>query len=282
MADTQNNPTEPINNNNQQQRQTVNKPARPTSLHDITGKQIASPILSPTSPNDTVNNNNNNNTKPARPTSLHSGINTMNTNNNIKPQPQVLPSTRPLSSTQSMKHKTNKPSSSDNHHQQSTINFKRRQSLPTNHTNNRISSSNSTNLKVPGSSSTYAVDLNDDQDFDLSSSSSRRYQYNGPAVTPLLTPALSISSLVSSLDGSMENLNIQDGGGENYFYFDDDKSPNDPNVSMATRKLHFTFEMANRDEIVNNRLKYFFNTLDTEQYYETHNGKDIGPTTPAQ
>ena len=137
---------------------------------------------------------------------------------------------------------------------------------------------------MPGSTATgdYNQEMNG---FDISSSS--RGYYNGPAVTPLLTPALSISSLVSSLDGSFENLNIQDDGSgsgdntnrEDYFYFDTDKSPNDSAVSMATRKLHFTFEMANREEIVKNRLNYFFNTLDTEQYYEKHCGVDLRPAT---
>lgn len=270
---TQDNQTEPTDNNQQEK---VNRPARPTSLHDIAGKKIISPVMSPISPNEAVNNNINQ----ARPTSLHSGINGIKNNKNGTQQQLGLPLARPLSSTQSMRHKT-KQSNSENYQQ--SVNFKRRQSLPnTPHSNSNktlSTSSNSVNLKVPGSN----IDQHPDEDFDQLSP--RRYQYNGPAITPLLTPALSISSLVSSLDGSMENLNIQDGGdssGENYFYFDNDKSPNDPTVSMATRKLHFTFEMANRDEIVNNRLKYFFNTLDTEAYYETHSGKDMSPTTPAQ
>ena len=151
-----------------------NKPTRPTSLHDVAEKQITSPTLSPISPNDTaavINNNNNNNiNKPARPTSLHGGgINlTKNSNNTANHQHQVFSSARPLSSTQSLRFKTKQATNSDQH-QQST-NFKRRQSLPT--TNNKTS--NSTNLMVPGSPSTYSID---DPDFDLSSSS-RRYQYN--------------------------------------------------------------------------------------------------------
>uniref|UniRef100_A0A069DNH3 WegO-2 putative cnidarian restricted protein n=1 Tax=Clytia hemisphaerica TaxID=252671 RepID=A0A069DNH3_9CNID len=129
----------------------------------------------------------------------------------------------------------------------------RRQSLP---------ASSFTKLQVPGQQSFDSCD----QDVGSCPGSPSRRTY-----TPLLTPALSISSLVSSLNGSFENLNLDDEA-----YFDNDKSPNDP-VSMATRKLHFTFEMANREEIVNNRLKYFFNTLDSEEYFENHNGKDIGP-----
>ena len=199
--------------------------------------------------NNNNNNNNNNktkmseNTKPMRPTVLEDIH-----GKNVFPKSPAKGSLRMVATT--------------NATQQFYPDF-RRQSVP-------ITGSTGMKLHIP--QSPYGV-LPDDVE-DYPGSPSRPYAQ----MTPLLTPALSISSLVSSLGGSLENLDLEDEDFGDQFDFDNDESPNDP-IAMATRKLHLSFAAANQKDIVNNRLKYFFNTLENEEYFEKHNGKDFGSIT---
>jgi len=198
-----------------------------------------------TSNNNNNNNNNNNsnnmteNNKPNRPTALQDIH-----GKNVFPNSPAKQSLRMISAI--------------NNTQQFYPGF-RRQSMP-------VSGSTGIKLHPP---SPYGMMPGDFEDYPGSPSR--------PQMTPLLTPALSVSSLVSSLGGSLENLDLEDEYGDQ-FDFDNDDSPNDP-IAMATRKLHLTFAAANQKDIVNNRLKYFFNTLDNEEYFEKHSGKDFGSVT---
>lgn len=141
----------------------------------------------------------------------------------------------------------------------------RRQSLPV---------STMAKLQVPNTARMINYDYNEA----LSCPGSPQRHYT--PMTPLLTPALSLSSLVSSLDGSMENLNIQDPEDdevEEEKNKDVEKQQIASESQITNNKLHLDFEVAHQKDIMNNRLKYFFNTLEREEYYEKHSGRDIGP-----
>ena len=136
----------------------------------------------------------------------------------------------------------------------------RRQSLPM---------TAGTKLQIPN-----AVQITnyDNEPLSCPGSPQRRYV----PMTPLLTPALSISSLVSSLDGSMENLKINEAEEEEEEE-EGEGETKERKKEEATNKLHLDFEAAHHKDIVDNRLKYFFNTLEREEYYEKHSGVELEP-----
>lgn len=88
--------------------------------------------------------------------------------------------------------------------------------------------------------------------------------------TPLMTPAISVSSLVSSLEGSMDDLTIDDQR--------DEASKRRRNKKEDYELPAEQFAYLQDKDIIDSRLQRYFKALQNDQYIEEHEGRTFEPS----